>query len=95
MDTRQIIDFAADDNAKEMREALYASIYDRVSNAFETKKQELAHSMLGMPLATEDVQLDEKEGCECDDEDKEGHEDEVDDKKLVKKMVKKDALKGE
>ena len=90
MNTRQIIDFAADDNAKDMREALYASIYDRVSNAIEAKKQELAHNMLGMPLATEE----KEEGCE-DHEGKEGHEDEVDDKKLVKKMVKKDALKGE
>lgn len=89
MDTRQIIDYAADDNAKEMREALYASIYDRVANAMETKKQELAHTLVGMPLSTEEVQLEEKE---CDD-DKEGHEDEKDDKDLVKKMVKKDALK--
>lgn len=90
MDARQIIDYAADDNAKEMREALYASIYDRVSNAIETKKQEIAHTMLGMPLSTEEVQLEEKE---CDDDSKEGHEDEKDDKALVKKMVKKDALK--
>jgi len=94
MDARQIIDFAADDNAKEMREALYASIYDRVSNAIEVKKQEVAHTLLGMPLSTEEVQLEEgEEGCD-DHEGKEGHEDEVADKKLVKKMVKKDALKS-
>ena len=97
MDARQIIDFAADDNAKEMREALYASIYDRVSNAIEAKKQEVAHSLLGMPLSTEDVQLEEKDDDEKEDEkeddSKEGHEDEAEDKAMVKKMVKKDALK--
>ena len=101
MNTRQIIDYATDDNAKEMREALYASIYDRVSNAIEAKKQEIAHNMLGMPLSTEDVQLEAKDEDEKEDE-KEGEsketeheedEDEKEDKAMIKKMVKKDALK--
>ena len=83
MDTRKIVDFAIEDEAKGMREALYASIYDRVQSAFESKKQELAHGLLG--LATEETE----EGCTGD------HEDEVADKKLVKKMVKKSSLKSE
>lgn len=61
MDTRQIIDYAMDDNAKEMREALYASIYDRVAAAFEQKRIEVAGSMLGMPLSTEETVYEEKE----------------------------------
>lgn len=101
MDARQIIDFAAEDDAKNMREALYASIYDRVSNAIEAKKQELAHSLIGMPLSTEEVQLEAKDEDEAEDK-KEGEskekeheedEDEKEDKAMIKKMVKKDALK--
>jgi hypothetical protein len=84
MNARQIIDFAADDNAKEMREALYASIHDRVSAAIEAKKQEVGASMLGMSISTEDVQLEEKE---------EGHEDEVEDKAMCKDVAKKE-VKG-
>lgn len=84
MDARQIIDYAADDNAKDFREALYASIYDKVSAHMENMKQQVAQNL---------VTQEEKE-CECDDE-KEGHDDEKEDKALVKKMVKKDALKNE
>jgi hypothetical protein len=85
MNTRQIIDYALDDDAKEMRESLYASIFDRVNSAIEAKKQEVAHSLLGgMPMG-------ESVDHSCED----GHEDEVEDKKLVKKMVKKTALKTE
>ena len=58
MDTRNIIDYAFDDNAKEMRESLYASIYDRVTAAFEAKKQELAHNLVGMPMSTESVEME-------------------------------------
>ena len=86
MNTRQIIDFAADDDAKGMREALYADIYDRVANAFEGKKQELAHNLMGMPLSTEEVQIDEKEK-------EEGHEDEPEDKEMCKDVAKKE-VKG-
>jgi hypothetical protein len=85
MNTRQIIDFAADDDAKGMREALYADIYDRVTNAFEVKKQEMAHNLMGMPMSTEEVQIDEKE--------EEGHEDEAEDKEMCKDIAKKE-VKG-
>jgi hypothetical protein len=88
MNTRQIIDYALDDDAKSMRESLYASIFDRVTSAIEAKKQEVAHGLLGgMPMG-------ESVDHSCEDG-KEGHEDEVADKKLVKKMVKKSSLKTE
>ena len=103
MDARQIIDYAADDNAKEMRETLYASIYDRVANAMESKKQEIAQSLLGMPVAEAKKDDDESEDKADEKEDKkegesketehEEDEDEKEDKAMVKKMVKKAALK--
>jgi hypothetical protein len=46
MDARQIIDYAAADNAKEMRDALYAGIHDRVSQHLEIKKQEIAANLI-------------------------------------------------
>ena len=46
MDTRKIIDYAAEDNAKDFRESLYASIYDKVNAHIEQKKQEIAHGLV-------------------------------------------------
>lgn len=83
MNTRQIIDYAAEDNAKDFRESLYASIYDKVNAHIEAKKQEIAHTLVT------------QEAKECGDDKEEGHDDEKEDKALVKKMVKKDALKTE
>ncbi len=53
MDTRQIIDYAAADNAKEMRDALYADIHDRVMNHLDLKKQEIAMNLITQPEETE------------------------------------------
>lgn len=91
MDTRQIIDYASDDNAKEMREALYASIYDRVAAAFEQKRIEVAGSMLGMPLSTEEIVHEEKDDEKEDDkeDDKEDEKEDDDCEKAAKKEVKK------
>jgi hypothetical protein len=58
LDTRQIIDYAADDNAKDMRESLYASIYDRVTSAIEMKRQEVGASMFNLPLSTEETEFE-------------------------------------
>jgi hypothetical protein len=44
-DTRQIIDYAAEDNAKEMRDALYADIHDRVMNHLGAAKQAVAQNI--------------------------------------------------
>jgi hypothetical protein len=46
MDTRQIIDYAAEDNGVEFRNALYANIHDRVAAHIEAKKQEIAHNLI-------------------------------------------------
>lgn len=54
MDTRQIIDFAAADNAKEMRDALYADIHDRVMNHLDLKKQEIAMGLVTQPEEVEE-----------------------------------------
>ena len=46
MDTRQIIDYAADDDGVKFREALYASIHDKVAAHIDAKKQEIAQNLL-------------------------------------------------
>ena len=49
MDTRQIIDYAVNDNAKEMRDALYSNIHDRVMDHLDAKKQEIARNLISQP----------------------------------------------
>jgi hypothetical protein len=44
--TRNLIDYAMDDNGVEFRNELYASIHDRVAAAIEAKKQEIAGSLI-------------------------------------------------
>ena len=44
--TRNIIDFAYDDDGKAFRDALYAEIHDRVADKFSERKVELAQSFL-------------------------------------------------
>jgi hypothetical protein len=44
--TRNLIDYAMDDNGVEFRNELYASIHDRVTAAIEAKKQEIAGSLI-------------------------------------------------
>lgn len=75
-DTRQIIDFAADDNGAEMRSALYASIHDRVTQHLDNYKQELAKTMFtGQPDgATESevaINTDEQEDEEVESSEEE------------------------
>ena len=52
-DTRQIIDYASQDNAKEMRDALYADIHDRVMGHIDMKKQEIAMNLIKQPEEVE------------------------------------------
>ena len=47
--TRQIIDYAANEQGAEMRDALYAAIHDKVSAHIEAKKQEIAHTLIAQP----------------------------------------------
>jgi hypothetical protein len=46
MDTRQIIDYAQNDNATEFRSALYAAVHDRIANHIESMKQGIAQNIL-------------------------------------------------
>jgi hypothetical protein len=49
MDTKEIINYAQEDNATEFRSALYAAIQDKVANHIETIKQTMAQNMLQLP----------------------------------------------
>jgi hypothetical protein len=44
--TRAIIDYAYDDNAKEMRDAVYAAIQDKVMAHLEVQKQRVAQNLI-------------------------------------------------
>ena len=46
MTDRNIIDYAQDDNAVEFRNALYASIQDKVTAHIDAKKQEIAQNLI-------------------------------------------------
>jgi hypothetical protein len=66
--TKQIIDYAMDDNGSEFRNALYASIHDKVTAHIEAKKQEVAENLLGLndneeeEYELEEAELDESLG---------------------------------
>ena len=62
--TRNIIDFAYDDDGKAMRDALYADIHDRVAQKFQAMKQEIASGLIN----TEQTGPDEEEDYEDEDE---------------------------
>jgi len=44
--TRAIIDYAYDDNGKEMRDALYSAIQDKVMAHIEAHKQQIAKNLI-------------------------------------------------
>lgn len=44
--TRAIIDYAYEDNAKDMRDALYSAIQDKVMAHIEAHKQQLAKNLI-------------------------------------------------
>lgn len=54
--TRKIVDFAYNDDGVNFRDALYASIHDRVSAHIESKKQEIARSIIGQNEEVENVE---------------------------------------
>jgi hypothetical protein len=53
-DTRKIVDFAYNDDGVNFRDALYASIHDRVSAHIESKKQEIAQNLMNRSESAED-----------------------------------------
>ena len=57
--TRQIVDYAYEDEAKEVRDSLYSAIHDKVMSHIETKKQEIAQGLIGQPAALRAETADE------------------------------------
>jgi hypothetical protein len=57
---KAIIDYAAQDNATAMRDAMYASLQDKVMAHIEAKKQEVAMNLIS-PQQDEDEYDDEIE----------------------------------
>ena len=55
-DARKIIDYAYDDNGKEVRDALYSAIHDRVAAHFEAKKEEIARNLISFQEPTEEAE---------------------------------------
>ena len=62
MDTRTIIDYAMNDDAKAMRDALYASIHDRVNAHIQAQKQIVAQSIFPEEVEEEYEEIDEASG---------------------------------
>jgi hypothetical protein len=60
MDPRIIVDYAAQDDAAKMREALYAAIYDKVHSHIEEKKQEIARSLVGQQPEVEEPEVEQE-----------------------------------
>ena len=56
--TKSIIDYAYDDNAKDMRDALYSDIQDRVMAHIDAKKQEIARTLIVSPEVPEEEQVE-------------------------------------
>ena len=52
---RAIIDYATQDNATGMRDAMYAALQDRVMAHIEAKKQEVALNLISNPEEEEEV----------------------------------------
>ena len=98
--TRKIIDYALNDEGASAREALYADIHDRVMEKFGNIKDNIAQSLVvakesyGDDEYEEDLEYpeDEEDFEFTDDYIGEDHGDEKEDRKLVKKMVKKTCL---
>jgi hypothetical protein len=51
--TRNIIDYASDEDGVKFREELYGAIHDKVSGAIEAKKQEVAQNLITPQYATD------------------------------------------
>jgi hypothetical protein len=49
---REIVDYAEQDNAKEMRDALYSALQDRVMSHIEAHKQVVAQNIMNPPEAS-------------------------------------------
>jgi hypothetical protein len=58
MDTKQIIDFAQEDNAAEFRNAIHSAIQDKVMNHIENMKQIMAQNMFNQPEQSQEQEVE-------------------------------------
>jgi len=58
--TRNLIDYAGQDNGTEFRSELYAAIHDKVSDHINSKKQEIASGLMGQQSEEVEEELDEE-----------------------------------
>ena len=63
--TRQIIDYAQEDNGVEFRNALYASIHDKVTAHIDAKKQEIAQNLIS-PKVENEIEQEEQQDTEAE-----------------------------
>lgn len=59
--TRAIIDYAYDDNASEMRNALYGAIHDKVTAHLAAHKQSIAQNLIRGEESEESFESEESE----------------------------------
>lgn len=57
---RAIIDYASQDNATAMRDAMYSAIQDKVMAHIEAKKQEVALNLISNPDNPKEAQVDDE-----------------------------------
>ena len=62
---RQIIDFAQEDNGVEFRNALYASIHDKLTAHIDAKKQEIAQNLIS-PEVEDNSEQEEQQDTEAE-----------------------------
>jgi len=62
--TRQIIDYAQNDNGVEFRNALYATIHDKVTTHLAAAKQAVAQNLIGQDEEEEEQYEEGDEGEE-------------------------------
>jgi len=62
--TRAIIDYAYDDNGKEMRDAVYAAVHDKVMAHIEAHKKDIAQNLISPEsrMALQEPQTQEDSG---------------------------------
>jgi hypothetical protein len=59
--TRAVVDYAYDDNASEMRNALYGAIHDKVSAHLAAHKQSIAQNLIKGTQSEESFESEESE----------------------------------
>jgi hypothetical protein len=63
--TRQIIDYAQEDNGVEFRNTLYASIHDKLTAHIDAKKQEIAQNLIS-PEVEDNSEQEEQQDTEAE-----------------------------